>query len=113
MRISDWSSDVCSSDLFRRSTQAAEEVQAVLVDDADAEALQIGDRVDRVLGIDGLPRPGHDVDDLLVALLRVLLVDRPLYLRQLLDLVIAGPAVRHGFDAENPARGPVGEDGGP
>src|SRR3546814_19480171 len=43
MRISDWSSDVCSSDLFRRNRPEHGAGAAVLVERVDAEAGQAGD----------------------------------------------------------------------
>src|SRR5690606_819572 len=48
----------------------------------------------------GLSRPRHDVEDLLIALLREFLIDRPRELLELLDLVIAGGEVGYRFDTE-------------
>src|SRR3546814_20384851 len=45
MRISDWSSDVCSSDLPRRQAPAEAVREAVLVEQGDAEALVHGPAV--------------------------------------------------------------------
>src|SRR3546814_11400992 len=54
MRISDWSSDVCSSDLPRR---AAEELDGAVVEGQDAVALRL------------LPPEGHELGELVGVLL--------------------------------------------
>src|SRR3546814_6472714 len=52
MRISDWSSDVCSSDLQHRGADRRQQAHAALDAPADLSAVQQVDWMERVEGVD-------------------------------------------------------------
>src|SRR3546814_18440552 len=67
MRISDWSSDVCSSDLLQpqrdRADRRAERALGLEIIDAAAAGIDIGQRRDRIIDpADGAPIAAIDID---------------------------------------------------